>query len=110
QSIVAERRQQPADDLMTALIRAESDDDRLTGEKLLSMCITMLIGGHETTTNLIANGTLALLRYPEQRQLLIDCPSLIPNPVEELLRYDAPLQRTFRVATEDMQIGDASIK
>jgi len=110
QSIVAERRQQPADDLMTALIRAESDDDRLTGEELLSMCMTMLIGGHETTTNLIANGTLALLRYPEQRQLLVDRPSLMPNAVEELLRYDPPLQRTFRVATEDMQIGDASIK
>jgi cytochrome P450 len=73
------------------------------------MCITMLIGGHETTTNLIANGTLALLRHADQRAILARDPSLMPNAVEELLRYDAPLQRTFRIASTDMRIGDATV-
>jgi cytochrome P450 len=108
--IVARRRQHPAGDLMTALISAESDGDRLSEEEMLSMCITMLIGGHETTTNLIANGMLAILRHPDQRQALIRDASLPPNAVEELLRYDAPLQRTFRIATQDMSIGQGRIK
>jgi cytochrome P450 len=109
-TIVARRRQQPGDDLMTGLIKAESEGDRLTEEEMLSMCITMLIGGHETTTNLIANGMLALLRNPTQRKALARDSSLILNAVEELLRYDAPLQRTFRIATTEMQLGDATVR
>jgi len=108
--VAARKRREPANDLLSALLVADTDRDRLTEEELLSMCMTMLIGGHETTTNAIANGILALLRHPRQRRLLIEAPARIGIAVEELLRFDAPLQRTFRIATQEIEIGDAVVR
>jgi cytochrome P450 len=107
--IVAERRRAPHHDLLSRLIAAEADGDSLSDDELLSLCMTMLIGGHETTTNLIGNGMLALLRHPRAGRARRD-PSLLPGAVEEALRYDSPLQRTFRVATERFDLAGQDIQ
>src|SRR6266478_7682261 len=75
--------------------------DKLSEDELLATCILLLIAGHETTVNLIGNGTLALLRHPDQLQRLRQEPGLIGNAVEELLRYDSPVQRTARITSTD---------
>ena len=108
--IVAERRRAPRQDLLSRLIAAEADGDVLSDDELLSLCMTMLIGGHETTTNLIGNGMLALLRHPDQAERVPHDPSLLPGAVEEALRYDSPLQRTFRVATEPFDLAGQEIQ
>jgi len=108
--IVEERRRAPRQDLLSHLIAAEDQGDTLTDDELLSLCMTMLIGGHETTTNLIGNGTLALVRHPDQAERLRKDTSLLPSGVEEVLRFDSPLQRTFRVATEDFGLGDQTVQ
>lgn len=100
--IVAERRRQPRNDLLSGFLAAEDQGDRLSLEELLSLCMTMLIGGHETTTNLIGNGTLALLSHPEEAKRLREDPSLIGGAIEEALRFDSPLQRTFRAVKQDL--------
>ncbi len=97
-----ERRKHPKEDLMTALVEAEEQGDKLTEKELISTCILLLVAGHETTTNLIGNGTLALLRNREQMDKLKADPSLIKSATEELLRYDSPVQMTSRVALEDV--------
>ena len=108
--IYAKRRLAPEDDLITALVRAELEGDKLSEEEMVSSCVTILIGGHETTTYLIANGVYALLRQPEQLRLLRDSPDLDASATEEFLRYEGPFQRNRRIATRDVKIGDMTIE
>lgn len=105
----AERRAAPRNDLLSALALAEEQGDRLSSEELVANCILLLVAGHETTTNLIGNGLLALLQHPDQLHLLRERPDLIGNAVEELLRYDSPVQGTSRLATTNVTIGGYTI-
>ncbi|OLC16101.1 MAG: hypothetical protein AUH29_06210 [Candidatus Rokubacteria bacterium 13_1_40CM_69_27] len=107
--LVAERRRAPRGDLLSALIAAEEAGDRLSTEELFATGILLFIAGHETTVNLIGNGTLALLRHPDQMRRLREDPSLIASAVEELLRYDSPVQRTGRIVYEDVVIDGKTI-
>src|SRR5690242_10284449 len=107
--LIAERRAAPQDDMLSALIAAEEAGDKLDEDELLATCILLLVAGHETTVNLIGNGTLALLRHPEQLRRLREEPALIGSAVEELLRYDGPVQRTARIPSEDVVIGGRTI-
>jgi len=102
---LAEVRKHPKDDLLSALASAEEKGDVLTEAELLSNCILLLAAGHETTTNLIGNGTLALLRNPDQKEKLQAGPSLIVGAIEELLRYDSPVQLTGRLIKEDIDFA-----
>ena len=109
-SLIKKRRLEPTDDLAGTLARAEEAGDHLTEDELLAMIVLLLIAGHETTVNLIGNGTLALLAHPEQMQRLRDHPELTPPAVEELLRYDGPLaMATERFACEDVTVAGATI-
>src|SRR6185369_10317079 len=96
-------------DILSAMIAAEEQGDRLSEDELLANCILLFSAGHETTVNLIGNGLLALLRHPEQKQLLQEDPNLIQSAVEEFLRYDGPVQLTGRGAKEDVEIGGKRI-
>jgi cytochrome P450 len=108
--IVAQRRIEPRDDLITALVKAQQEGDRLNEAELLANAVLLLNAGHETTTNLIGNGTLALLRHPDQFRRLRDDPALIPTAVEELLRYDSPVQFTTRVLKADLALGGKQLR
>jgi cytochrome P450 len=108
--LIGQRRASPRGDLLSALIAAEEAGDKLNEEELLATCILILIAGHETTVNLIGNGVLALLRNPEELRRLRTTPGLITTAVEELLRYDGPVQRTARVASDDASIGGRTIR
>ena len=108
--IFAARRDEPRDDLISALVAVEDEGQRLTETELLSLTMLILGAGHETTTNLIANAVLALLRHPDERRRLQDDPSLIGSAVEEFLRYDSPVQLTDRVATVDCEIDGRPIR
>lgn len=105
ETIVEERRREPRDDLVSALLAAEEEGDRLTREELLSTMLLILVAGNETTRNLIGNGMLALLRHPDQLQRLRDDPGLLEPAVNELLRYDSPVQLNGRVVREDLEMG-----
>ncbi len=107
--LIAERRASPRSDLLSALIAAEEAGDRLSENELLATCILLLVAGHETTVNLIGNGTMALLRHPDQLRRLREDPGLIASAVEELLRYDGPVQRTARTPTADVTVGGRTI-
>jgi cytochrome P450 len=107
--IIAARRAAPRDDLLTAFLHAEEGGSRLDEEELLAMCILLLIAGHETTTNLIGNGLLTLLRHPDQLALVRDEPIRLASAVEEVLRYESPVQIAARVATEDCTIAGVPI-
>lgn len=108
--LVRQRRAAPRDDLIGALVRAEDAGDRLDEDELLAMIALLLIAGHETTVNLIGNGTLALLRHPPQLQRLRAAPALGRSAVEELLRYTSPVDMaTERYAREDVEIAGATI-
>jgi cytochrome P450 len=100
-----QRRAEPQDDLVSALLAAEADGDRLGEDELRSITILLFIAGHETTMNLIGNGTKALLEHPDQLRRLVDDPSLAPLAVEELLRFDGPVHVTARVATERLDLA-----
>ena len=110
--LVAKRRAEPDGSLLSALIAAEEEGDRLTSGELVSMALLLLVAGFETTVNLIGNGTVALLREAgrEQWRSLADDPALVPGAVEELLRYDSPVQMTSRTATEDADVGGTVIR
>lgn len=104
------RRDNPQHDLTSALVQAEEAGDKLNEDELLSMIFLLLIAGHETTVNLIANGTLALLRHPEQMEKLRRDPSLVESAVEELLRFEGPVETaTERYALEDVLISGTTI-
>lgn len=107
--LIAELRQSPKEDLLSAMIMAEEQGDRLTEEELLANCILLFSAGHETTVNLIGNGMLALLRHPDQRKKLEEQPDLIETAVEEFLRYEGPVQITGRGARQDIEIGGKRI-
>jgi cytochrome P450 len=111
--IVAEavrwKRAHPADDLLTALIRAEDDGDVLNDAELVAQTLLLYIAGHETTVNLISNGVLALLRHPDQLTLLRGRPDLVPNAVEELLRYDSPVQMSRRITLAPYDVAGHTI-
>jgi cytochrome P450 len=107
--MIAWKRANPADDLLTALINAEDDGDVLNDEELIAQTLLLYVAGHETTVNLIAGGTLALLRHPAQLALLRDDPALIANAVEELLRYDSPVQASRRITLEPVSISGVTI-
>jgi cytochrome P450 len=104
--LIADRRRRPGDDLLSALVEAEEAGDRLSEEELVSMVTLLFVAGHETTVNLIGNGMLALLHHPDQRDRLAADPSLVPSAVEEMLRFDAPVQLTGRNATVDIELDD----
>ncbi len=108
--LIARRRTAPRDDLISALIQAEEAGDRLSTDELLAMVVILLIAGHETTVNLIASGTLALLQHPDQRERLRRDPALMPSAVEELLRFTSPVEiATERYACEPLEIAGAVI-
>ena len=104
-SIIAERRAAPRDDILSALVHAEDAGESLTEREMLNMLRLLLIAGHETTVNLIGNGVLALLRNPDELQRLRDDPGLIPSAVEELMRFDSPVQTDFRRVLEDCEVN-----
>ncbi len=108
--LAAERRREPQEDLLTGLVMAEEQGRVLNETELLSTCVTVLTAGHETTTGLIGNGMLALQRHPDQLRLLKDDPGQIPAAIDELLRYDTPFQRGWRLATQDTEIRGQQIR
>ena len=107
--IIAWKRANPADDLLTALIQAEEDGDKLSDDELVAQVLLLYVAGHETTVNLIANGAVALLRNPDQFAALRADPSLAGGAVEEFLRYDSPVQQTRRVTTAPYAVRDKEI-
>jgi pimeloyl-[acyl-carrier protein] synthase len=108
--VISERRQEPRDDLLSALIAAEERGEVLSEEELLATCILLLAAGNETTTNLIGNGLLALLRNPDQLEKLRRNPELVEPAVEEFLRFDGPVHGTGRVALEELEIDGRTIE
>jgi cytochrome P450 len=107
---IREQRHHPREGLINALLAAEIDGDRLSEEEVVANCIITMVGGQETTTNLIGNGVLALLRHPDQLARLRTDLSLVPPAVEELLRFEPPTQHTARMAPEDVEMGGRLIK
>ncbi|HYR95696.1 MAG TPA: cytochrome P450 [Candidatus Binatus sp.] len=108
-TLLRERERAPRDDLMSLMLRAEHEGDRLTRDEVVANCILLLFAGHETTTNLVGNGIFHLLRHPAQAALLRADPSLLHGAVEELLRYDGPVPATMKVATADVRIRGRTI-
>ncbi|HEX6313143.1 MAG TPA: cytochrome P450 [Acidimicrobiia bacterium] len=108
-ALIEERRRSPGDDLLSGLIAAEEAGDRLSEEELLATALLLLVAGHETTVNLIGNGTLALLRNRDQLERLRDDPALDHNAVEEMLRYDSPVTFTQRITLAEYRVGDVTI-
>jgi cytochrome P450 len=108
--IIKQRRAHPSDDLISGLVAAEEKGDKLTEDEMVMMLRLLLIAGNETTTNLIGNGMLALLRHPEQMQLLRQQPDLMPAAIEELLRYDNPVQTDIRTVIEDVELDGKHLR
>jgi cytochrome P450 len=109
EAAVAERRAQPKADLISALVRAEAEQQALTADEVLAFIVLLLVAGNETTTNLIGNAVIALLEHPEQLERVRADRSLIPNMVEEALRYDAPVQFLLRRAAQDVELAGTVI-
>jgi cytochrome P450 len=110
QKLIAARRAEPRDDLLSVLAEAEIDEHRLTDEELLNFAFLLLVAGNETARNLIALGTLALVAHPDQCRLLVDDPTLIPGAVEEMLRWNSPVVHMARTATADVEIRGQLIR
>jgi len=104
------RRKSPGDDLLSGLAAVDADGDRISSGEVLSLAVLLLVAGHETTVNLIGNGMLALLRAPDQLALLRRSPELVGGAVDELLRFDGPVQITQRIATEDMEVVGCQVR
>ena len=109
-AIIEQRRAHPRGDILSALVEVEAEGRRLSERELLNLLRLLLIAGNETTTNLIGNGILALLRHPAELERLRADPGLIPSAVDELLRYDSPVQATFRRVTEDSEVGGFALR
>jgi cytochrome P450 len=114
--LVDERRRDPGPDLLSAMIAAADDGDRLTADELYANALFLMTAGHETATNMLSNGILALLRHPDQLELLRDEPAMFGTAIEEMLRYDGPVQIAARIADRDRELrglalnqGDAVI-
>ena len=107
--LIAKRRRRRGEDLLSGLIHAEDEGRQLNEAELVSTCVLLLIAGHETTSGLIGNGTLALLRHPGELRRLHEDPELIRSAVEELLRFDSPVQLTGRLMLEDVEIDGRRI-
>ena len=107
---IERRRSEPGEDLVSALVAAHDQNESLSTDELLAFVILLLVAGNETTTNLIGNGLLALARNPDQYECLHRDPALIPSAVEEMLRYDAPVQTLIRVARTDSEIGGSRVE
>ena len=107
---IQEHRKHSRDTLIDALLNAELEGDSLTEEEVVANSIMLMTGGQETTTNLIGNGMLTLLRHPDELEKLKADPSLIPAAIEELLRYESPIQYTSRLAPDDVQMGGKTIR
>jgi cytochrome P450 len=108
--IVRQRRKNPGSDLISALTQAEEEGGKLSEDELYSTVVLLLVAGNETTTNLIGNGMLALLRHPEEMRKVWDSPSRVPAAVEEMLRFDSPVQLTTRMAKTDLEIQGTRIQ
>ena len=108
-AVIEERRKDPKDDMISLLVQAEEREQALSADELISFTLLLLVAGNETTTNLIGNAIRALLDHPDQLERVRNDHSLIPNVIEEALRYDAPVQFLFRRATEDVEIADITI-
>ncbi|HEX2072954.1 MAG TPA: cytochrome P450 [Geodermatophilus sp.] len=109
--LAADRRRAPGEDLLSHLVAVrDSDGDRLTEDELVTTCILLLNAGHEATVNVSGNGLLALLEHPDQLTRLRDDPGLLPSAVEELMRFDSPLQLFERTATADVELGGVTVR
>ncbi|MGY1752269.1 cytochrome P450 [Blastococcus sp. SYSU D01042] len=110
-ALAAERRKRLGEDLVSHLVSMrDADGDKLTEDELVTTCILLLNAGHEATVNVSGNGTLALLRHPDQLQRLREDRALLPTAIEEFMRYDSPLQLFERTATEDVEIGGVTVE
>lgn len=108
--LLAQRRLEPREDLLSAMLAAEHDGERADEVDLLALASLLLVAGHETTSNLIGNAVIALLRFPDERKRLQDDPSLIGSAVDEFLRYESPIQLTDRMALADCEVGGVPIR
>jgi cytochrome P450 len=109
--LAAERRTNPGEDLVSHLVTVrDTEGDRLSEDELVTTCILLLNAGHEATVNVSGNGLLALLEHPDQLRRLRDDPALLPTAIEELMRFDSPLQLFERTATEDVEIGGITVE
>ena len=108
--LIRDRKQHPRDDLLTAMVRAENKGDFLNEDEVVANTVLLMIAGHETTSNLLANGLLAFIRHPEQIELLRQDDSLFGPAVEECLRYDSPVTATVRWTREAVALGDRQIE
>jgi cytochrome P450 len=108
--MIEQRRQEPQNDLISALLAAEIEGQHLDEQELLGFCILLLVAGNETTTNLIGNSVLCFDEHPEAMEQLRADPALLPDAIEEVLRYRSPIKMMFRVATTDVELGDRQIR
>jgi cytochrome P450 len=108
-TLIDERRAQPRPDLLSAILAGGPHGERMTSWDVATNCMFLLIASHDATANMLGNGLLALLRNPDQLQLLTDQPELAPGAVEEILRYDSPFQLSSRATMEEVDFGGVSI-
>jgi cytochrome P450 len=109
-AVTGDRRRRPRADLISRLVEAELEGERLSDDEIASFCLTLLVAGNETTRNLIAGGALALMQHPEQRDRLAREPRLLPGAVEEMLRFVAPVRSFVRCAVEDTELRGKSVR
>jgi cholest-4-en-3-one 26-monooxygenase len=108
--LIAERRAEPRDDLMSVLVHAEVDGDHLSDDEVVHESLLILIGGDETTRHVVSGGMHQLLVHPDQRQRLVEDPALLPTAVEEMLRWVTPIKNMARTVTDDVELGDVTLR
>ena len=108
--LIAAKRAKPDESLLSQLVAAESEGDKLSMDELLSTCVTFLVAGHETTTSLIGNGVLTLMQHPDQWEAIKADPTLVPKAVEEILRFESPVARQPRLVRHDTELGGKRLK